>query len=662
MSCELARYADARSTEHTYFGRFERLNFPTDHFDRVTCHDVLEHVPDPVATVGEALRTLKPGGVFTVDFPAFWNDRGEHHWKPEHLWFLTPEHLQSLLQKAGFRVISTSRPIETKVVVHAVKPLQQRPSILLPPGIGDSYWSLVKLRAFLRREKLPVPEIHIACNRELRHSGHKRAFPFIELVPFCHSSGVTHESGRDPELMALWKEAYAQEGRTIFKDVVDCDWFISYNGHLRVGKQLEDLDLDLPCEWFLPLWESLKQRKVREQSVQQYGRYVVCYFVFQGTYSHWTRQFPVTEVVVTVNKLKSAGLTPVFVGAGWDAEEKTLQQVLRGVRGAVNLLGKTSVQELFGLIQGAEAVVGYPSGLTIMGTVLRKKTLIIWNDYYNEDFFWHCAPPETRGTTYFVETTRGLTSDRLSGRVLGIVEGKSVSAREAAPAPRPVVPVPRSESRLLRVVCVLKTGGGYNSKHVGILRDSVARNSGGFPYTFVPYSDDEALQDSEPLKEGLSGWWSKLELFRDEGPALYLDLDTVVVGDLRRLFQEVSELRRGEFRMLKPFNEQRRVSGKWASGVMAWHGDFRFLLDDLTLELQAKHRLDQEYITAVLASRKIPVHPINRSIGLCSYKRHLARFQAAPPSNVSLVCFHGNPRPDAVAQLPWMKAHWRAGS
>ncbi|QWC83868.1 class I SAM-dependent methyltransferase [Nocardioidaceae bacterium] len=47
----------------------ESLPFPDDHFDAVTCIEVLEHVSDVGATVREVLRVLRPGGVFLVTVP-----------------------------------------------------------------------------------------------------------------------------------------------------------------------------------------------------------------------------------------------------------------------------------------------------------------------------------------------------------------------------------------------------------------------------------------------------------------------------------------------------------------------------------------------------------------------------------------------------------------
>lgn len=60
------------------------LPFPAGTFDVVTALDVVEHVPDDVAALGEAARVLRPDGVAIVTVPAhawLWSDhdRALHH-------------------------------------------------------------------------------------------------------------------------------------------------------------------------------------------------------------------------------------------------------------------------------------------------------------------------------------------------------------------------------------------------------------------------------------------------------------------------------------------------------------------------------------------------------------------------------------------------------
>jgi len=66
--------------------------------------------------------------------------------------------------------------------------------------------------------------------------------------------------------------------------------------------------------------------------------------------------------------------------------------------------------------------VGYPSGLTIVSGMLKAKTLIIWNNYYNKDFAWYCVPPSVREKTYFIENTNGLNPLKLTNRVVELIK------------------------------------------------------------------------------------------------------------------------------------------------------------------------------------------------------------------------------------------------
>lgn len=693
FGCEVADYAYAQNRDFIYSDRLENVHFPTDHFDRVTCHDVLEHVPDFMAFIDEMFRTTKQGGVCIIDFPNFEDKAGAHHWKEEHLWYLTADQLTNVLQKAGFTITDVQHPIESKTTVWCNKPQQTRTTILLPPGIGDSYWSITKLQAFLKREKLALPDVHVASNRDMKHNGHKRAFPFLEMFPFLKATGETHTTESQKE---IWKEAYAQEGRTIFKDVLGCDYFISYNGHLRVGAQMEELDPDLETDWNPPMFVSLEQRRFKQECQAKYGKYIVFYFIFQGTYTYWLKQFGVDRLVdFVVQTCRETGATPIFVGAQWDAEENTLNRLKREIPKAVDLVGKTNVAQLFGLLRGAELIVGYPSGLSIISTVLGAKTLIIWNKFYNRDFAWYACPPATRGKTYFIEDTEGLEVKPLVKMAVDIYTNGEPKSKPRAllSVPRPpqpnlrrprqrpmgkaaVVGTPREKARIalkqvaiprnaqilegeapLTVVCVLKSGGGYTSRYVDCMQSMVARHL-SLPHRFVCFSDVIDGPGTQPLQYGLPGWWSKLELFMVKGPVLYFDLDTVIFGDIDRLGKAAMEMPENTMKMLTPFNAKRRQAGEWASGVMAWNGDFRYLLDGVPSDKGHVFYKgwDQVYIFTELLKHGVPISSINQSAAIYSYRRHCQI--AGPPPDAEVICFHGNSRPH-TAREAWVKENWR---
>ena len=51
----------------------QRLPFGPREFDAVICSEVLEHVPDDRAVMGEIARVLKPRGLLTLTVPLLWN-------------------------------------------------------------------------------------------------------------------------------------------------------------------------------------------------------------------------------------------------------------------------------------------------------------------------------------------------------------------------------------------------------------------------------------------------------------------------------------------------------------------------------------------------------------------------------------------------------------
>ena len=375
------------NTGYTYRRELAAVNFPMGHFQAVTVHDVLEHVPDPRAMLQEIHRLLDPEGWLILEYPDF---DFERHWKPiEHLWLLSAPQVAALLDRAGFRIAYYTTPVEGKTTFYCRPTRRVHKSVLVPPGIGDSYWSLVKLPGFLRSIGEDYADVWVSDpdNRQ-------RSLEWLRKVPWARACGYRRHKVTAPE----FHEAYMQKGRFLFQNVQGCDFFLAFNGQMRYGSDLDLLEPSWGAEWFPPLFEPLEEKQYRGRFEQQYGRYVVAYFVPHGMYRGWLKQLAPSAIEVYLKIVKAAGYEVVFMGAEWDRNGLP-GQLARAV-GGVDLCGQTSIDEMFALIKGSAGVMGWPAGNTIMATVLRRPTLMWWNKYFDSRFWELSCPPESRNRWY----------------------------------------------------------------------------------------------------------------------------------------------------------------------------------------------------------------------------------------------------------------------
>jgi len=206
-------------------------------------------------------------------------------------------------------------------------------------------------------------------------------------------------------------------------------------------------------------------------------------------------------------------------------------------------------------------------------------------------------------------------------------------------------------SSKVKVICVLKSGGVYTPTYAYVLRKAVLDRHP--EWDFVCITDMFEEYWTEPLRYDFPGkkWWSKIEIFRHNSRItthIYLDLDTVINGSLQPLADAATE-HPGAFYMRRPTKRKQ----KWASGVMAWKGDYDFLLREFVeySEYYVNHfKWDQRYISNKLEGNNATIRAIQDVLpGMVSYK-HDCRgvHDNAIPDEFNLICFHGKPRPHDV--------------
>lgn len=216
---------------------------------------------------------------------------------------------------------------------------------------------------------------------------------------------------------------------------------------------------------------------------------------------------------------------------------------------------------------------------------------------------------------------------------------------------------------MMEVACV-KWGSKYPADWVNRLACGVQRNL-TLPHRMICYTDDPiGVQcETRELPAGLTGWWNKLWLFQEPREAmLFFDLDVVIVGNLNALTQ---------------FNGFTIVKDGWQKGynssVMFLKGDLthvweQFMRDrpDSPVAVPGRRRMhgDQDWITHALPNAMLfpRVWCESYKIDLCGQQRggRLPAQSRPPSADARVVYFHGDPKPDTVAEA-WVRQHWRVG-
>lgn len=215
---------------------------------------------------------------------------------------------------------------------------------------------------------------------------------------------------------------------------------------------------------------------------------------------------------------------------------------------------------------------------------------------------------------------------------------------------------------MLNVACVLRSGGAYDATWVDRLKSGVTRYL-PISHRFVCLSDVDVPCERMPLKHDWPGWWSKLEIFRLDGPVLYLDLDTAIVGGLSDI---AAQAMRPEFTALRDFYSESWVG----SGLMAWNVDMKhlsatFAADPNGYIAHYRTRGDQAFI---MDHAKNITRWQDRLPGqIVSYKAHVRARQNAReggdgniPSNARVVCLHGMPKFDDMPEMDPVRQAWVA--
>ena len=263
---------------------------------------------------------------------------------------------------------------------------------LLPQGIGDSCWALTKIQSV--RDTLAPGEpidVYLTCSK--RDPLQDRALDFIRRFGFVHTAemrlnyGIHHNNGTDrPPFTPGGYWDYIEDGWYEFAGERYC--VLIPNAPLERGIRLEKWLPQYSIDWdiFRHFRISLQEQAYGKMVRSKIGPYAVFY---PGPIEGNTREGhnrnmlwkPAEWVALGERIHKELGLAIVAVGAAYDYDYYThmLAPRLNGASSHwVDLIGRTTLGELWSVTSNAKFVISYQAGVGIISAYLGTPTAMWW--------------------------------------------------------------------------------------------------------------------------------------------------------------------------------------------------------------------------------------------------------------------------------------------
>lgn len=128
----------------SFFGKLHEAKYEDESFDAVTCHHVIEHLPDPLDTMHQIRRVLKGGGALILATPDFTcpcakrfgaNYRMLHD--KTHVSLFSLESATRMLCDLGFKIKDVAFPFPDRYATAATMERWKDASKVSPPWPGN---------------------------------------------------------------------------------------------------------------------------------------------------------------------------------------------------------------------------------------------------------------------------------------------------------------------------------------------------------------------------------------------------------------------------------------------------------------------------------------------------------------------------------------------
>lgn len=276
----------------------------------------------------------------------------------------------------------------------------------MPPGIGDLHWIMTKLESF--KEKNNIQKIKAVMNLDwmTQNNYHTYSIDYLGLIPFINSA--ESKEGKMPFEYAL----AGGSGQELFKDVDGCDYMIELNSGLESGKKLEDLLPGYDTNFDYPIERPPAAEEWAEDLKQsQGGKFAIIFTASTEGNDIWANKLwcPQDWVKLAQRIHDQTKCKSVVVGGKWDKGYAERICRLDQANVILDIVGQTSITQLFALLRKASIVIAYQCGVMMMAVHFRTPTVAFWpiktdanpEAQFNRGFMRSWLPPWAEGIGYY---------------------------------------------------------------------------------------------------------------------------------------------------------------------------------------------------------------------------------------------------------------------
>jgi len=275
----------------------------------------------------------------------------------------------------------------------------------MPPGIGDLHWIMAKLQSFKKKNNIKKIKVVMNLGWQDKKSIHDCSLEYFDLIPFVDSAESIKE--KIPFEYAL----AGGSGKPLFKNHGGCDYMIEFNSLLEYGIKLKDILPEYETNFDYPINKPPKAEIFAKKIKKKAGGKLSLIFTASIAGNNvWVKNlWTAVDWMQLAKKIyNETNCRPVLIGAHWDKSYARRFRKLDKKKIILDIVGKTSVAQLFALIREANILVAYQCGPVMMATKFRTPVVGFWpikNDAnpegpFRREFMRSWAPPWAQGNGF----------------------------------------------------------------------------------------------------------------------------------------------------------------------------------------------------------------------------------------------------------------------